>query len=94
MALSEQSKKIRRLHKLSAARKAQDDEIDGLKDWFKDQSRGLDVVFTDENGLEVAVTRGSRDTWDSDLLKQKLGAKSGDFKKTSSFQTVTCRESK
>ncbi len=93
MALSETSRRIRKLFQLTKARKALEAESDALKEYFRGQAAGGDTSFK-YGDLEVVVTSKERESWDSDKLVLELGGKYPSFKKTSQYQEVTCRKAK
>lgn len=93
MPLSEQSKNVRLFQKLHSQYREVGKRLDALKEFFRTQSGGEDVAFKYRD-TEVVVTNKSRESWDSDALSLKLGEDIGEFKKTSSYQEVTCRKAK
>lgn len=69
-------------------------QVESLKDWFKDEAGDEDAVFVSSKGVEVRVTHGEQERYDTPKLDAHFGAKACKFKKKTPTKTVTIKRGK
>lgn len=87
----ELAEKIKRFHSVNERRKLLEKEEEALRDWFKAEAKGQEIVFQ-WNDIEVPVTLESRTSLDSKALRVAYGDKIKRFEKKSTYWKVSVRK--
>lgn len=75
------AKNVDELHRVVAARKELEQQEKALKDWFKEDAKFKDAIFTAGSREVVLTLKAGKLGWDTTALKAKLGKTFAKFQK-------------